>query len=202
MSAQDDIDTGASNQPRSVVETDQQRAAVVGPRPPRHGEAECTDAIPARDSYQRYDTEVVDVPSMRPPVLPPSRANTLSKQQPRGDLSQSSASSHLPGLRQFTRLAPANMQGKDRSGLLSDRPSGLLLSDHTPNSQHAHRSAPQRDDNGRQSAASNRLSDTNSSAPSPGSTENERVRMHDQRTAPSAPPPLLSDLPRHSTDNK
>ncbi|SJX64446.1 uncharacterized protein SRS1_15088 [Sporisorium reilianum f. sp. reilianum] len=151
-----------------------------------------------RPDTSRYasDAHPADGSNMRPPSHPPSTRFASA--------SQSSAQTQLPSIAHLTRLAPERMQASECDSQQSSHPSGSSSAAYPPRIQESYASSSSRGESG--SAADRRDRDTTRAAPPPPpASRNNRgggVRLHDLRTAASAPPPMLPDLPRHSTQNR
>ncbi|EST09017.2 Velvet factor [Kalmanozyma brasiliensis GHG001] len=157
---------------------------------------------PASDNY---DPNVPQRQSMRPPPLPTSRAPQPPTSTYSSDArSPYSASPQLPGLRQFTRDTSdrERLDDNHRAHPSSDRSSDSSYGTYLQPAQQQFRSpAPyHRDD--RTSASASPRPPPGRSIPSSSTASSEAMSLHELRTSPSAPPPVLSGLPRHSTENR
>ncbi|SPO27916.1 uncharacterized protein UTRI_05059 [Ustilago trichophora] len=149
--------------------------------------------------------------SMRPPPLPSSSRVPMAPQSAsRGDASQSVASTQLPGMRSFPTEAygTGRTYGGERKeqhrDQHPDRLSSPTIASYPHRTQQSHResyrdTAPYGNDE-HSSASESRPPRISHGAPSP--VNNGGVRLHELRTGPTAPPPMLTCLPHHSNDHR
>lgn len=160
------------------------------------GRADDSESLKARASHNHINVDDNNALSMRPPPLPSPSSHYSS----RSEAPQPTASTQLPSIRAaFSSEAYSSggrVYGEERIGI--DQTYEHFSAQ--PASTHTHRSTPSQSD---YTAYGHNGHHTSSVDRPPSMSDHEgSQQLSELRTGPSAPPPMLTGLPRHSTENR
>lgn len=143
---------------------------------------------------------------MRPPPLPSRRGAPASASSYSGSQSPiATTSSQLTGLRQTTREAPDRVSIDDsyRGNPSLDRSGDSSYAAYAQSIQHQRRSWTLHHRDTRAFPYDSPHLDARGSHPSTSAgSSSEGVPLHELKTSPSAPPPMMTGLPQHSTEHR